>query len=281
MDAIRSFSDSPVGVTHGAWRWAALGFLLLALGAAGMALAAPQMAGLAGYALIGGIAIVAILFLLAVWPREGHKTADARRVAEGAGKANVAWAITGVDGAVIDCNPVYRRMAGIGDEESPPPPELALAGEPSAAVLYRLARDAGEGRAREESFQVMPGLEIVAAVRPLADGQAAWWFVPRLAARGDTPPVSVAAPPSQPLAATPAPIVSAPATSPSADELFRDAPMGVAFADASGVILEANKAFAQFFGGIALKGRTLDGVVEAADRAALSARIAQGGLRRR
>src|SRR6202000_1739668 len=93
--------------------------------------------------------------------------ADARRVAEAAAKANVAWAITGPDGAVIDCNPVYRRMAGAREGEAAPPPELALAGETSAAVLYRLARDAVDGKAREESFQVVPGLEIVAAVRPM------------------------------------------------------------------------------------------------------------------
>src|SRR6185369_5796357 len=87
------------------------------------------------------------------------------------------------------CNPVYRRMAGASETEAPPPPELALAGEPSAAVLYRLSRDAAEGRAREESFVVMPGLEIVAAVRPLPEKQTAWWFTPRLAASSGSQPV--------------------------------------------------------------------------------------------
>ena len=38
-------------------------------------------------------------------------TADALRVAEAAAKANIAWAITGEGGAVLDCNPVYRRTA--------------------------------------------------------------------------------------------------------------------------------------------------------------------------
>ena len=162
----------------GPWRWAALGFLLLALAAAGLTIAAPQAAGLAGYALLVGIAVIALLFLFAVWPRRGRATEDALRVAEAAAKANIAWAITGEGGAVLDCNPVYRRMAGAGETEAPPPPELALAGEPSAAVLYRLSRDAAEGRAREETFVVMPGLEIVAAVRPLPDKQTAWWFTP-------------------------------------------------------------------------------------------------------
>ena len=48
---------------------------------------------------------------------------------------------------------------------------------------------AAEGRAREESFLVVPGLEIVAAVRPLPDKQAAWWFTPRLAASSSPQPV--------------------------------------------------------------------------------------------
>ncbi|MFO1248457.1 MAG: hypothetical protein U1E93_09605 [Alphaproteobacteria bacterium] len=142
----------------GAWRWAALGFVLLALGAAGLTLAAPQVAGLAGYALLIGIALVAVLFLFAVWPRSGRHTQDALRIAEAAGKANIAWAITGEDGAVLDCNPVYRRMAGVGEMESPPPPELALSGEPSAAVLYRLSRDAAEGARARKALWWCPAL---------------------------------------------------------------------------------------------------------------------------
>src|ERR1700761_2155367 len=182
MSASRSLSDAGLGVPTGAWRWASLAFVLLALAAAALTIAAPQVAGLAGYALLLGIAVVAVLFVLAVWPRGGRAAQDALRIAEAAAAANIAWAITGEGGAVLDCNPVYRRMAGVGESETPPPPELALAGEPSAAVLSRLSRDAAEGRAREETFQVLPGLEIVAAVRPLPDKQAAWWFTPRLAA---------------------------------------------------------------------------------------------------
>ncbi|HJR55298.1 MAG TPA: ATP-binding protein [Rhizomicrobium sp.] len=278
MDATRSFSQSPVGLPFGGWRWAALGAFAVALGAAALVVAAPDLAGWAGYVLLFGIAALAVLFLLAVWPRLGRGQEGAQRIAEAAGKANVAWAITGEGGAVIDCNPVYRRMAGVKDNETPPPPELALSGEPSAAVLYRLARDAGEGRAREESFQVMPGLEIIAAVRPLEGGQAAWWFVPRLAARADMPAAAAvpqvvpAPPPAQAAAVAPAPVITAPAP---ADDLFRDAPMGVAFADAGGVVLEANRAFAQFFGGAALKGRVLSELVEAGDRATIAQRIAK------
>src|SRR5262249_31732546 len=152
-------------------------------------------------------------------------TQDALRVAEAAAKANIAWAITGEGGAVLDCNSVYRRMAGVGDADAPPPPELALMGEPSAAVLYRLSRDAAEGRAREESFVVMPGLELVAAVRPLPDKQTAWWFTPRLASSASSQPARATAPEVK--------VEAAPAPEPrkTVGDLFQDAPMGVAFAD--------------------------------------------------
>src|SRR5258706_980231 len=213
MSTAKSMSAASLGVPMGPWRWAAFGFVLLALGAAGLTIAAPQVAGLAGYALLGGIALLALLFLFAVWPRTGRATQDALRVAEAAAKANIAWAITGEGGAVLDCNSVYRRMAGVNETESPPPPELAVMGEPSAAVLYRLSRDAAEGRAREESFAVVPGLEIVAAVRPLPDKQSAWWFTPRLAASTSPQPVLtraavVASQPTKEAPAAPEPVTT-------------------------------------------------------------------------
>ncbi|MCX7280800.1 MAG: hypothetical protein NTX21_04430, partial [Alphaproteobacteria bacterium] len=102
MNASRSLSAVGIGVPTGAWRWAALCFVLLALAAAGLTLAAPQVAGLAGYALLIGIALVAVLFFFAVWPRTSRATQDALRIAAAAGKANIAWAITGEDGAVLD-----------------------------------------------------------------------------------------------------------------------------------------------------------------------------------
>jgi two-component system cell cycle sensor histidine kinase/response regulator CckA len=284
MSASRSLSEAGLGVPTGAWRWASLGFVLLALGAAGLSIAAPQVAGLAGYALLLGIAVVAVLFVFAVWPRSGRAAQDALRVAEAAGKANIAWVITGEGGAVLDCNPVYRRMAGVSENETPPPPELALAGEPSAAVLYRLSRDAADGRSREETFQVLPGLEIVAAVRPLPDKQSAWWFTPRLAASSSPQPIlsraakaaaqpSVSAPVEAAAAAPPA---SVPQTSQNLGDLFRDAPMGVAFADALGLISDANAALAKFFGASgALAGKNFGDLVEAGDRAQVMALIAK------
>ena len=288
MNVTKSMSAAGLGVATGPWRWAALGCVIVALLAAGLAIAAPQVAGLAGHALLGGIALIAILLLFAVWPRAGRATQDALRVAEAAAKANVAWAVTGEDGAVLDCNPVYRRMAGVGEHESPPPPELAIAGEPSAAVLYRLSRDAAEGRAREETFVVLPGLEIVAAVRPLPDKQTAWWFTPRLAASTSPQPVLqrasaalVAAPaPARQSEDSAAPDVAAPVAAPAAPQnvgdLFRDAPVGVAFTDGAGAISIANAAFAKFFGASgSLTGHNFASLVEGNEQAQIAALIAR------
>ena len=266
------------GVPAGAWRWAALAFVLLALGSAGLAVFSPDAVGWAGYALLGGIGAVACLLLFAVWPRQTMSIADAKRVAEAASRANVAWAITGPDGAVLDCNPVYRRMAGAKEGESAPPPELALAGEVSSAVLYRLSRDAAEGRPREESFIVMPGLEIVAAVRPLADKQTAWWFTPRLAASSSPQPILTPVAPQ----AAPQPVAVPEAAPPGqydVADLLRHAPMGVAFCNALGLLSDANQAFGQFFGADHAVGRNIGELTDAADREAilrLIGRTAQG-----
>ncbi len=246
------------GVPAGAWRWAALIFVFLAIGAAALAVMTPDASRWAGVMLLAGIGAVASIFLYAIWPRESLTTQDARRVAEAAARANVAWAITGTDGAVLDCNDVYRRMAGAAPGESAPPPELALAGEPSTPVLYRLTRAAADAVAREESFVVAPGLEIVAAVRPLADKQTTWWFTPRLA------------PSAANMGAT-ATVPIAPTAEPSVGDMFRDAPMGMAFASNDGKLVDANRAFGNFFGTQAsLAGRSLPELVEQNDRGGVS-----------
>ncbi|MDE3116206.1 MAG: response regulator [Pseudomonadota bacterium] len=223
------------GVPAGAWRWAALAFVAAAVAAAALAVAAPDAANWGGLALLAGIGAVASLFLYAIWPREGVSTAESRRVAEAAARANVAWAVTGPDGAVLDCNVAYRAMCGTGAEEAAIPPELALAGESSATVLYRLARSAGEGKPAEESFRAGPHLEIVVAVRPLPDGQAAWWFTPRLGGGQAQLPES-------------APVANASASTAPAPTLYRDAPVGMALCDAGGKLIESNRAFDAFFG---------------------------------
>ena len=240
-----------------------MGLAALALAAGALAIGAPAEATWAGVALLAGIGAVACLILYAVWPREGLRGDDARRVAEAAARANVAWAVTGPDGAVLDCNDVYRRMAGAGDGEAPPPPELALAGEPSAEVLYRLARHAAEGSAREESFVVGHGIELAAAVRPLKNGNTAWWISPRLSA-AEAPKTA-----EQPKEKEIAPTASLSA-------LLRDAPVGVALAAKDGRILEANAAFNAFFGGAA-QSRALTDLADPADRAGVADAIANAG----
>jgi two-component system, cell cycle sensor histidine kinase and response regulator CckA len=261
MTLVRGLSSTSLGVPAGAWRWAAIGFFCLALASAGLAIMSADKAGWAGVMLLAAIGAVACLFLFAVWPKDKMNTLDAKRVAEAAARANVAWAVTGGDGAVIDCNEVYRKMTGAAAGEAAPPPELALAGEPSAAVLYRLTRGAAEGTQREESFAVAPGIEIVAAVRPMSNNQTAWWFTPRLAASRT---------PADPKAAG---AISAP---PTLGDIFRDAPVGVAFADGGGKLIDANPAFAKFFGSEgALQGRAFSEMVDRSDRTRIVELIAQ------
>jgi two-component system cell cycle sensor histidine kinase/response regulator CckA len=236
------------------WRWAALGFLVLAIAAGALALVTAH-AGWTGIVLVAGIGLVASLLLYALWPREKMTAIEARRAAEAAARANVAWAVTDRSGTVLDCNDAYRRLANMKNGEAAPPPELMLSGGSSSATLYRLARAAAEGEAREETLAIGPGVELAAAVRPLSDGQAAWWFAPRLAVAETKV----------------APETSAPVQS--GISAWRDAPVGVATADANGKILEANSCFAEFFGAAA--GRTLSDLIAQTDRAGISQLIAK------
>jgi two-component system, cell cycle sensor histidine kinase and response regulator CckA len=226
MTAIPTLSRGSYGLPAGSWRWAALGFFFLALLAAGLAVGAPEISRSVGLVLLVGIGLLALLLLYAVWPKGSLATEDAKRIAEAAARANVAWAVTGADGAVLDCNDTYRRMAGTPPGEAPPPPELALRGDSSAATLYRLARDAAAGKASEETIPMGPGVEIAAAVRPISGGRSAWWFAPRVEA------------------GVSANRVAAPATS---ANVFHDAPVGMAFADVDGRLSDANGEFANFF----------------------------------
>ncbi|HEY7979473.1 MAG TPA: ATP-binding protein [Rhizomicrobium sp.] len=246
---VRALTLGNYGLPAGAWRWAALGFVLLALAAAGLAVGAPDAARWAGVALLAGIGAVASIFLYAIWPRETVSADEARLIAEAAARANVAWAVTGADGAVIDCNDIYRGMSGTPKGEAPPPPELALGNETSAATLYRLTKSAADREQREEVFSIGGGIEITAAVRPLANGTSAWWFAPRLVMHDAAPRAPIA------------PTVS----SQLATAVFRDAPVGVAIADADGRIVEANNAFVEFLNAGA--GRNIGDLVEPADKA--------------
>jgi two-component system cell cycle sensor histidine kinase/response regulator CckA len=238
--------DSSLGVPSGRWRWVAGAFVALSLAAGILAITVPDKAQWAGFALLIGIGALGLVVLFGVGQRKLSSHGDARRIAEAAGKANVAWAVTAADGAVLECNEVYRRMAGADSDAAPPPPELALAGEASSAVLYRLTKAANDGAIREETFPVAPGLEIVAAVRPLPESQAVWWFTPRLA------PTSARAKIEEPKPAV-------------TGNVFRDAPMGVAFTDGSGTLAEVNTAFRSFFAA-AQTGRALADLIDPNDR---------------
>ncbi len=243
----------------GIWRWAALALFLIALAAAGLAVATAGAAGWSGVALLAGIGSIAGLFLAVIWPRANVAAADARRVAEAAAKANVAWAITSRDGVVIHSNEAYRRLAGAREREAPPPPELALPGESAASVLYRLSRKARAGQSHEEILQAASGLELLVAVRPLSDGRAAWWFTPRVAAReaASTGTAAIA-------------LGSASGLSGGA-AMFRDAPIGIAIAEPDGTLVETNARFQQFFGaGGDLGGRALADLAAPPDRAEIT-----------
>src|SRR5690348_6727022 len=217
-------SNESLGIQRGVWRWVALGFVSLAVVAAAITVVMPRASGWLGVALLAAIGAVGSIFLFAVWPRAGAKSQDARRVAEAAAAANVAWAVTGAEGILLDCNDAYRRLAGVGNGQMPAPPELALAGETSGGSLFRLARSAQSGRALEETIPVAPGLEVVVAVQPLSQGQAAWWFTPRMSridGAGEPKAVSSQRPREKELGVA---------------DLFRDAPMGIAVCDAEGAI---------------------------------------------
>ena len=228
---ILSTSFSP-RVPGGLARLAALFCFLLALIGAVVVLLQPQTAHWAGVALLGAIGAAALVLLIGVWPRLPAGMEEARRIAEAAAFSNVAWAVTAKDGSVVDCNIAYRFLAGAGEGEPPAPPQLAFPGEGPAAALYRLARAAIEGRAREENFETETGQKLTAAVRVLKHGESAWWFSPRL-------------PEAAPVKGT------VEKRNPSAlirfSDFFRNAPMGVAVAAADGHIVEANSVFAEFF----------------------------------
>ena len=253
-------SNSNLGIQPGVWRWVALGFASLAIVAAGVTLIAPRGSGWIGVTLLAGIGAVGSIFLFAIWPRTRAKSADARRIAEAAAAANVAWAVTSGEGTLVECNDAYRRLCG-NEGQSPPPPELALANDGASAVLFRLARGARSGQALEESFPVAPGLEMLAAVRPLSDGQAAWWFAPRMV-RAEAVARSKAAP------------TKVREKELGVADLFRDAPMGIAVCDPEGHVADANVPFREFFGSNTAGGSLLS-LIDGVDRARIKDLLSQ------
>jgi two-component system cell cycle sensor histidine kinase/response regulator CckA len=252
MDFTAALRMEPHRLPQGSWRWAAGIFAGVACLAALLAILSPQAAGWTGFGLLLGLGTVAALVLFAAWPRE-RPSADTDRITDAAAKTHIAWAITNADGAVVTCNPAYRRLTGTKAGDAPAPPELALSGERSAAMLYRLARSAAAGSAHEEMVELAPGLDVVASVRPLKNGESAWWFAPVLSSRGSERQES-----TQTVVA----------------HVLQDAPIGVATLTADGVIADCNKAFAAFFGGMTLAGRDLTGLIDADDQPRVAALLA-------
>lgn len=250
----RTFSlDRPGGLT----RLGALGFFALALFGAVVVVLEPQASRWAGLMLLVAICAAALLLLAAIWPRRSESEEEARRAAAAAAVSNVAWAVTGRDGAVLDCNLAYRLLAGAVDGEPPMAPQLAFAGERPAAALYRLSRAASEGRAREESYETESGQWLIGSVRALKNGEAAWWFTPRL--------FEAAAPKARPESA----LIRF-------SDFFRNAPIGVAITSADGKVAEANRPFAEFFSlGSFVAGAQFEELVSPGDRAFALDRIAR------
>ena len=83
----RTFSPQRPGGTS---RLAALGFFILALLGAGVALVQPETAQWAGAALLTAIGAAAFLVLVAAWPGTGVRTDEVRRAA-GSAATRLSW----------------------------------------------------------------------------------------------------------------------------------------------------------------------------------------------
>src|SRR5512134_3333481 len=173
----RVFSPQQTG---GISRLGALGFFLISLAGATITLSEPQVGRWTSASLLGAIGILALLMLIAAWPRRGKPGDEINRAASAAAASNVAWAVTSKEGAVLDCNAAYRALVGSAEGEHPAPPQHGFPGKVPAGALYRLSRAATEGSEREETFETEAGQKLTASVKPLKHGEAAWWFTPRL-----------------------------------------------------------------------------------------------------
>jgi len=218
--------------TGGVSRLAALGFFLISVAGAAITLTAPQMGRYASASLLVAIGVLALLMLIAAWPRRGKAAEETSRAASAAAASNVAWVVTSKDGAVLDCNAAYRALAGVSDGDHPASPQHAFPGKAPSAALYRLSRAANEGSEREETFDTESGQKLSATVKPLKNGEAAWWFTPRF--------VQGAPPKAAPERPVPSALIRF-------SDFCRNAPVGVAITTPTGEVVESNGAFAEFF----------------------------------
>src|SRR6185503_426897 len=86
--------------TGGVSRLAALGFFLISVAGAAITLTSPQMGRYASASLLVAIGVLALLMLIAAWPRRGRAAEEVNRAASAAAASNVAWVVTAKDGAV-------------------------------------------------------------------------------------------------------------------------------------------------------------------------------------
>ncbi|HEX3666335.1 MAG TPA: ATP-binding protein [Rhizomicrobium sp.] len=258
-----SYNES-YGLPGGVWRWVALGLFLTAVAVAGLVIAMPQDAGWLGVGLVAGLGAMAALVFYAIWPRASVGAVKARHVAEAATRANVAWAVTNPDGAVIHCNDAYRQIAGVRGREAPPPPQIALGAESAAAMLYRLNRRAIARESHEETFALAEGFEILGAVRPLSEGRTGWWFTPRIVTPKAHSPTADAA------------HERVPVTLGGHTALVQEAPIGIAIAERDGTIREANRPFREFFAAAGeIKDRPLQELAPTSEAAAIGNALAR------
>ncbi|HEX5280092.1 MAG TPA: ATP-binding protein, partial [Micropepsaceae bacterium] len=213
--------------------WAgAVIFVLLCIAAVAIFLVNPEMPRrtIAVLLVIGMSGAATLLFLLR---RQGAAPHQSGRAAAAAAAENVAWAVTGGDGCMIDCNQAYRALVRREGTDAPEPPQLAFRSDNAAGPLYRLLRAAHDRQAHQEVFDAGPNRIVTAAVSPMKKGETAWWFIPRERLPSNVgwiePAIARAA----------------------LGEVFAHAPIGVAVVADGGAIVEANAAFREFFGGTA------------------------------
>jgi two-component system, cell cycle sensor histidine kinase and response regulator CckA len=205
-------------------------FVLLCIAAGAIFLVNPETPRrtLAVLLAIGMSGAVTLLFLLR---RQGRTHQQSGRAAAAASAQNVAWAVTGSDGCIIDCNEAYRTLVRREGSDAPDPPQLAFRSDSAAGPLYRLLRAAHDRQAHQEAFDTTPSRSLSAAVSPLKKGETAWWFISR-----ERTPRTVGWPGS---------VVARAALG----DVFADAPIGVAVVTDDGSIAHDNAAFREFFGG--------------------------------
>lgn len=159
---------------------------------------------------------------------------------------------------MLECNRAYCSLVASRPREPVPPPGLAFTSDGSVPQLYRLARCASAGQAHEERIHGGPDRELIASVRPLSDGCTAWWFLP-----------VTGRPENMATAPAPAPPVLSP--------LFQHAPIGIAVAERDGKILEANRAFVDFFSGSLAIGIKISDLIDGPNRQRVANAIAHAG----